>query len=576
MTDLKTGPSGLGNAPRENYKYDGNGLVTLNDVFGDLGKLIRDYSVEGLDGRFWTDKLLRHILSRERIKAELKRPEHGFNDLEVDGYVDKIHPPDVKPSADRTPPGAFLKVFGLLVLQERCGDIRRFVNAEFNDQQLPIRVENNTVYPLAGPDLPIACFEGWRTSEKEYFESHQWKIDTPYFSSVADEPLKKHHLHKSACKPWRRSRETSFEPRNDDSDNMIAFGRVTRVEIHPTSHAYPHLLKSTLHRINHNNESKFQEEWEMLKRFNGLKHPHLVTALCAFCCADERGFIFPGAICDLGEYLEKSEPPRHSKATIWISDQLLGLIGALQTIHNPEHVEQGVGSGYGRHGDIKSDNILCFKRLGDKGEIILVISDFGLSTFNSVKSRSNIPNHKVLPIPGYCPPECHIEGGTISRAFDIWTLGCLFLDQITWFLGGPRYVEDFDQARTTMFINGANNNIFFAFKRRPDKESYTVQVKTEVVEWIIKLHQHPDCSKFLHDALDIISREMLVVIAQGRNRSSSGKLLDAFRMLSSKCTRKEEYVIGDPWTGKKAKKAKDLIRKNNIAVDAMPIQSRRL
>ncbi|KAF5241355.1 hypothetical protein FANTH_9160 [Fusarium anthophilum] len=529
-TDLKTEPSDLGKVPREKYKYDGTGLVTLNGVFGDLGKLLRDYSVEGLNGRFWTDKLLRHILTRERIKAELKRPENGFDDLEVDEYVDKIHPPDVKPSADRTPPGAFLKIFGLLALQERCGDIRRFVNAGFNDQQLPIKIENNTVYPLAGSDLPIACFEGWRTSEKEYFESHQWRIDTPYFSSTADESFMEHHLHKSACKPWRRSREISSEARDDVSDNMGAFGRVTRVDIDPTSHAYQQLLKSfaikTLHNMGHNNESKFQQEWEMLKRFNGLKHPHLVTALCAFRCADERGFIFPSAICDLGEYLEKSEPPRHSKASVWISNQLLGLIGALQTIHNPKNVEQGVGSGYGRHGDIKCDNILCFKRLGDNDEIILVISDFGLSTFNRIQSRSNIPNQKILPVPGYRPPECDIEGGTISRSFDIWTMGCLFLDLITWFLGGPRYVKEFSQARTTMFINGANNNIFFAFKRRADKESFTVQVKAEVVE-----------------------------------------------ILSSKCTRREAYVIGNPWTGEKAETARTWIRKNNVAVDARPVRS---
>ncbi|KAF5649015.1 kinase-like (PK-like) [Fusarium sp. NRRL 52700] len=443
-------------------------------------------TVEGINGRFWTDKLLRHILSRERIKAELKRPEHDLDDLEIDKYVDKIHPRDVKPSADRTPPGAFLKVFGLLVLQERCGDIKSFCHSGFNDQQLPIRIEDNIVYPLAGPGLPIACFEGWRTSEKEYFESYQWRIDTPYFSSTADEPFKEHHLQKSACKPWRRSRETLSEACDDVSDNVGAFGRVTRVDIHPTAHAYQQLLKSTLHNMSHNNQSKFQEEWEMLKLFNGLKHPHLVTALCAFRCADERGFIFPSAICDLSEYMENNEPPRHSEATMWISIQLLGLIGALQTIHNPKRVEQGESSGYGRHGDLKCDNILCFKTLGDKDEIILVMSDFGLSTFNSIKSRSNIPNHKVSSIPGYCPPEYHIEGGTISRAFDIWTLGCLFLELITWFLGGPRHFEEFDEARTTMSITGVNNNIFFTFKSRPDKGSYAVQVKAEVTEYLLR------------------------------------------------------------------------------------------
>jgi hypothetical protein len=58
----------------------------------------------------------------------------------------------------------------------------------------------------------------------------------------------------------------------------------------------------------------------------------------------------------------------------------------------------------------------------------------------------------------------------------------LFLELIPWFLGGPQYVEQFDQARNTMFINGANNNTFFTFKRKPNKESYAVQVEPEDIE----------------------------------------------------------------------------------------------
>ncbi|KAF5972430.1 kinase-like (PK-like) [Fusarium coicis] len=369
----KTDVTDIEKVPMENYRYDGNGLVPIRGRYDDLGKLLRDYCVEGVNGRFWTNKLLRHILSRERIKAKLKRPENGFDDPSVEKFVDIIHPPEVESSADRTPPGAFLKVFALLVLQERCGDIRHFVNAGFNDQQLPIRIENNAVYSVTGPSLPIACFEGWKTSEKEYFESYQWRIDTPYFSSTVDEPLNEHYLHKGVCKPWRRSRETPSESCGDASDNVGAFGTVIQVDIHPTSHSYQELLTSinldctkfaikTLHNTGHDNESKFQEELKMLQRFNGLEHPHLVTGLCAFSCGEERSFIFPSAICDLSEYLEENEPPRHSKATTWISSQLLGLIGAIRAIHNPKHVEKGGGTGYGRHGDIKCDNILCFKK----------------------------------------------------------------------------------------------------------------------------------------------------------------------------------------------------------------------
>ncbi|KAI1015401.1 hypothetical protein LB504_011033 [Fusarium proliferatum] len=128
-----------------------------------------------------------------------------------------------------------------------------------------------------------------------------------------------------------------------------------------------------------------------------------------------------------------------------------------------------------------------------------------------------------------------------------------------------------------MSINGANNNVFFSFSRRPHKESYAVQVKAEVVEglinirkWIIKLHQHPYCSEFLHDALDIISKEMIVVIAQGRSRSSSRQILNAFQKLSSRCTMKKGYVVGNPLTADKAETDGNSIRKDNVAVDAIP------
>lgn len=209
----------------------------------------------------------------------------------------------------------------------------------------------------------------------------------------------------------------------------------------------------------------FKKEWEMLKLFSGLHHPHLVTALSAFRQAGRLSFIFPYAPSDFERYKEASYPPQGRSGALWISAQLKGLIGAIDTMHNPKHLHDRLGpvKKYGRHNDIKCDNILCFRKSGTTDEVILVISDFGLSAFNSDKSRSNIPNESVPPVPGYRPPECDIEGGTISRAFDIWTVGCLFLELITWFLGGPKYVKEFGEKRTTLFINGSNNNIFFSF-----------------------------------------------------------------------------------------------------------------
>ncbi|KAF5256158.1 hypothetical protein FOXYS1_13383 [Fusarium oxysporum] len=272
-----------------------------------------------------------------------------------------------------------------------------------------------------------------------------------------------------------------------------------------------------------------------------------------------------------------SNPPKNRTGVLWFSSQMCGLMGALDTIHDPKHLhlEQGVIRKYGRHGDIKCDNILCFQKSGTTNEKILVISDFGLSAFNSDKSRSNIPNGKVPPVPGYRPPECDIEGGTVSRAFDIWTLGCLFLDFVTWFLGGHGYLAEFKRKRKTPFINGAVNDIFFTIKslekkKMEEKATYVALVKPEVTEWILTLRQHPNCSPFLHKALDLIEQDMLIVLSTEKKRSLSSKLLDDFEEISRRCQSQKGYVKGKPWGNDELRDARERMAQNITAVEIVP------
>ena len=51
--------------------------------------------------------------------------------------------------------------------------------------------------------------------------------------------------------------------------------------------------------------------------------------------------------------------------------------------------------------------------------------------------RADGSTRKAIKIkPGYRPPECDVDGGYINRLFDIWMMGCLFLEMITHLLGG--------------------------------------------------------------------------------------------------------------------------------------------
>lgn len=178
--------------------------------------------------------------------------------------------------------------------------------------------------------------------------------------------------------------------------------------------------------------------------------------------------IFPWAECDLDQYWENNPVPWPGDFGLvrWLSRQCVGIVEAVSVIHNPSHLTSE--KRFGRHGDIKAENILWFKSRpddpNDRG--ILVISDLGLTAINSEKSRSMQPNTGLKVTPSYRPPECDIKGGKATRAFDIWTLGCLYLELVCWLLMGNQGKADFDRARTTPFIFGTKTNIYFDIEER--------------------------------------------------------------------------------------------------------------
>lgn len=217
------------------YKYEGNGLVPIRSTEKDLGKLLRIHCVEdGIDGEFWTHALLRHILSRDRIKDELMQPEYRFTEDQVNEYVNKIHPRSANASSKTT----YIKVFALLVLIEKIQDIARFIRDETCDDVLPIVIsQGRNVYSSKEGNRHLSCFSGWKTHELEYFETRQWWVNTPYFDSTKDNPLTEITLERGTRKPWRRLQG------NEQSDGSEgAYGIVIPVEIHPTAHSFHQLL----------------------------------------------------------------------------------------------------------------------------------------------------------------------------------------------------------------------------------------------------------------------------------------------------------------------------------------------
>ena len=147
---------------------------------------------------------------------------------------------------------------------------------------------------------------------------------------------------------------------------------------------------------------------------------------------------------------------------LWLLEQLDGLASALKQIHYlsdppnpyvsnlrqqnlqpPSPAVSGMQKA-GWHHDIKLANILYFRDT-DPPRGTLRISDWGsgkVHTFRSGSVNTRSPNGTL----SYEPPEV-LEIGATSRPYDVWSLGCVFLELLVWVAWGCDGVQEFSTRR---------------------------------------------------------------------------------------------------------------------------------
>ncbi|KAF2026799.1 hypothetical protein EK21DRAFT_73336 [Setomelanomma holmii] len=150
---------------------------------------------------------------------------------------------------------------------------------------------------------------------------------------------------------------------------------------------------------------------------------------------------------------------------------------------------------YGRHGDINPQNILWFTDdLANPAIVsrdlrgLLKIADFGTAEMNSTYSKSG--PRDVANTMTYRPPECDAADRTIRQSFDIWCLGCVYLEFVTWMLGGAALVRKFAQKRMSRdpVYGNDETDTYFELIWNKDTRKTEARVKPSVIEVLSRMN----------------------------------------------------------------------------------------
>lgn len=199
----------------------------------------------------------------------------------------------------------------------------------------------------------------------------------------------------------------------------------------------------------------------------------------------------------LGYWETECPKPTVDLETItWMAEQCRGLCDGLVKIHrhlswstNEEECADGTDPSrreiFGTHGDIKPENVLWVRdpeNLEDRGT--LKLTDFGLAKFNNRKT--NLYHRKtgnVVASPSYRSPEFDTDKSLIGPSYDVWALGCVYLEFITWILGGYDLVSDFQQSRKTRDPgwHGITTDTFFVINKEQGTKAGCASLKESVL-----------------------------------------------------------------------------------------------
>ncbi|KAI9820179.1 MAG: hypothetical protein M1827_005801 [Pycnora praestabilis] len=461
----------------------------------------------------------RFIPSTPDLKSALS-PESIFINLE---QCDSIRNRKLTDLANNVSEKAS-KLFAALAHSGTLFHLESLINEGLTDEDLPVKLSNNvlTCSNNSSKSFPTGDWEEWDLNS---FLNSQWCFLAPIFNSRNQE-LKLEYGHVLPFIDRVALGEGSY------SD-------VYKVQIHEAHQKFPDMkegqpvaLKVFKHRDTKNVD--FERETAMFKELKVIRHPHIIKLLATIeqkSIGEEDltySMMFPLAKSNLRQYWEKEGSNVSKDLTpslvLWVLHQFQGLAGGLHEIHNLKSsstpsanlaVNEEVING--RHGDIKPENILFFYEPTEEHHHgILRIADFGLGKFHN-KKASGVTSNKSIPRARsgtYEAPEC-MESNQMSRPYDIWTLGCVYLEFTIWLIFRSTGLQSFGTDRlNSSGITNVKTDQFYNIQQNGQS------VLREAVEiWVDALLEAEICKGAIVDLVHLIREQMLEVLPKKRIKS---------------------------------------------------------
>lgn len=430
---------------------------------------------------FFAKDQLSKILTEARVRNELTRHfEDSLSEETIAEYAKTICQGTASQGEisghDRiTKRKTFIKVLAILIIIEKTKSIIKLLEEDVSDSDLPLikvsRPNDKKLFDLRVSRQPYKVLRSfqkrWNQLNIRNFDEWQWTTLPVEFVPTEHGEVHHYQLEEQRILPFikdSREQKPHFSQRTELEGG---FASVFQVAIHPQHHDFQTLPDKTGHsyfavkRLHSQNKQAFEREVEMLNKFSSNKHDHLISLLATYEQFDRFFLVFDWAEADLQAYWRKvnSMPTFDRKIVLWMAKQCRGIASGIIKIH--EHVSiyakedsnRPVNKNvvFGHHGDIKPENVLWFAEQDQDNCNVggtLKLSDFGLAEVSVHRTISMAPKSKWGVSLGYRAPEADLHrGAAIGRSYDIWTLGCLYLEFITWLLGGSQLLDEFLEAR---------------------------------------------------------------------------------------------------------------------------------